>query len=216
MSAHALTHTNAADIWCVFWSCFLFSFYRRSQQLKETETERWRTLCSPCGHNSVATCLHQRGNCLTFFISAWKDASITTLPCVCVSRGSQASCSIFCWRDFHGCSIHQLPAESTLGKVLKSIKALKASQFTPVSVLSFRGAVLVDLLNNTFLFLHADRRDKTAKKKQKFLFSNTSGGRPLSSTSSCSFSLLYLSHNPLIKVQIKERLCSSLWPSISP
>lgn len=46
--------------------------------------------------------------------------------------------------------------KSTLGKVLKSIKVLKERQFIPISVRSFRGAVLVDLLNQIFLILHTD------------------------------------------------------------
>lgn len=65
------TQTHALDIWCILPSCFPFSFYCSSQQLKETERERWRTVCSPCGHSSVATCLHYCSNCLlTIFISA--------------------------------------------------------------------------------------------------------------------------------------------------
>lgn len=107
---------------------------------------------------------------------------------------------------------------------LKSIKALKASQFTPISVLSFSGAVLVDLLNHfsfSFFYSYTQTRQTNSKAKAKVSLLLTPQEGDLSPpppppTASLLHSLFYLSHNPLIKVQIKESLCSSLWPSISP
>lgn len=44
-NAHTQTRAHTAGIWCMFYSRFLFSFYRSSQQLKETG--RPRTARSP-------------------------------------------------------------------------------------------------------------------------------------------------------------------------
>lgn len=122
-------------------------------------------MCSPCGHNSVATCLHYCGNCLTIFIRTKKGTSITVPTCVHIAidnitvllavEESSTTAAITVSSHFS--------LKSALGKLLKSIKVLKASQFIPVPVISFRGAVLVDLLKRVFLCLHTVRQQSKSK-----------------------------------------------------
>lgn len=117
-------------------------------------------MCSPCGHSLVATCLRYCGNCLTIFISTRKGTSITVPTCVHIAI-DEITVLLVVQESSTTAAItvsFRFSSKSALGKLLKSIKALKASQFIPVPVISFRGAVLVDLLKHVFLCLHTVRQ----------------------------------------------------------
>lgn len=118
-----------------------------------------------------------------------------------------------CWKTRSNCSnsfsgkfltakLHPSLVNQLQEKWLKSIRALRSKSFhTNICDIFQRGRP--GQLAKAHVFIPDRQTDEAAK--QKFLFSNTSGGRPLSSSSSShSFFLLYLSHNPLIKVQIKK------------
>lgn len=155
---------------------------------------------------------------LFYYFHQYQERRLHNCADMCAYCNRRDNCSICCSGEFQFATIavsSHFSSESTLAKVLKNIKVPKASQFIPISVISFRGAVLVDLLKHVFSFLHTDRQ------KSRSLSSLTPQEGDLSPpppppTASLFHSLLYLSHNPLIKVQIKESLCSSLWPSFTP
>lgn len=122
-----------------------------------------------------------------------------------------------CSGEFHHChhhSIFPLLFQISFGKSAEEHQSAESKSIhTSAGDIFQRGCL--GRLAKACVFMPTYRL--TAKQKQKFLFL-TSGGdlSPPPPTASLLHSLLYLSHNPLIKVQIKESLCSSLWPSISP
>lgn len=136
---------------------------------------------------------------------------------MCAYCSRRVNRSVCCSGQFHYRRHHRsfpLQFEINAGKTAENHQSTESKSIhTNTSDIFQRGC---PGLAKACLFMPTYRQ--TAKQKQKFLFSNTSGGdlSPPPPTASLLHSLLYLSHNPLIKVQIKESLCSSLCPSISP
>lgn len=119
--SHTHIYIHTQGIWRVLQSCFLFSFYCSSQQLKETKTGRWRTACSPCGHKlgcNMSSLLQQ----LSYYFHQYEE----TVP-TCVHVGKRRdNCSVCCYGDFAAAAAMALSSRFSLNWMLREV--LKASK----------------------------------------------------------------------------------------